>query len=118
MQTCDITESSFENVIKTNEIVLIDFWAQWCAPCRQFGKTYEAVAAQYPGIVFGKINVEEEPVLSETFSIRAIPHIMVFKQGIVIYSDAGSMLESGLKELVQQALDADVSEIKDSLKDE
>ncbi len=113
--TQSISSDVFESVIQDNAIVFIDFWATWCAPCRQFSHVYEQVAAQYPEILFGKINIEEEATLAETFQIRSIPHLMVFKQGIVIYSEAGSMPESTLKELVQQALSVDVSDIRRQL---
>ncbi len=111
--TPSINSEQFESLIKDNDIIFIDFWASWCAPCKQFAHVYEKVAGLYDNIVFAKINIEEEQVLAETFHIRSIPHLMVFKQGIVIYSEAGSMPESTLKELVQQALDADVSEIRE-----
>lgn len=107
-----ITNDEFESLINENELVFIDFWAQWCAPCKQFSKTYELVADQFPAIKFVKINIEEQQELAEFFEIRSIPHLMVFKQGIVIYSDAGSMPESTLKELAQQAIAADVTEIR------
>ena len=110
-----VSGEQFEAVIRDNDIVIIDFWAQWCAPCRQFSHVYEQVAAQYGTIFFAKINIEEEPELSEAFHIRSIPHLMVFKQGIVIYSEAGSMPESTLKELVEQAMNADVTAIKSQL---
>ena len=113
--TQSINSDQFESLIKLNDIVFIDFWASWCAPCKQFAKIYEQVASLYDTIVFAKINIEEETLLADTFQIRSIPHLMVFKQGIVIYSEAGSMPESTLKELVQQALDADVSEIRAQL---
>ena len=107
-----VNSEQFESLIQDNEIVIIDFWALWCAPCKQFAHIYEKVAALYESIVFAKINIEDEQELAETFHIRSIPHLMVFKQGIAIYSEAGSMPESTLKELVQQALDADVSDIR------
>lgn len=110
-----ISNEQFESLIKDNDIVFIDFWASWCAPCKQFAHVYEKVAGLYEPIVFAKINIEEESALAETFQIRSIPHLMVFKQGIVIYSEAGSMPESTLKELAQQAMDADVSEIRAQL---
>ncbi len=114
-----VNGDQFEAIIRDHEIVIIDFWAAWCVPCKQFSHVYERVATQYEGILFAKINIEEEHELAEVFHIRSIPHLMVFKQGIVIYSEAGSMPESTLKELVQQALDADVSGIKAQLdKDE
>lgn len=110
-----IKGSEFETTINENSLVFVDFWAPWCAPCRQFGNVYEQVAVKHPDILFAKINIEEEQELAETFSIRSIPHLMVLKQGIVIYSEAGSMPESALTELVQQALAADVNKIRSEI---
>lgn len=110
-----VTSNDFEALIEDNQLVFVDFWAPWCAPCKQFATVYEQVAAQHADIVFAKINIENEQELAETFQIRSIPHLMVFKQGIVIYSEAGSMPESTLKELVEQAVDADVTAIREQL---
>lgn len=115
MPSQTLTSAAFETLINENELVFIDFWAAWCAPCKQFSKVYEQVSDHFPGIVFAKVNIEEQQDLADFFEIRSIPHLMVFKDGIVIYSDAGSMPESTLKELAQQALDADVSEIRAQL---
>ena len=113
-----LTSAAFEALIGEKGIVFIDFWAEWCAPCKQFSKVYEQVSDQFPGIKFAKVNIEEQQELADFFEIRSIPHLIVFKEGIVIYSDAGSMPESTLKELAQQALDADVSEIRTQLEDD
>ena len=115
----DLSRDEFDTLILKNEVVFIDFWATWCAPCKQFAIVYERVATEHKNIVFAKINIVHEAELAEMFNIRSIPYLMVFKQGIAIYSEAGSMPESTLKELVQQAMDADVSAIREQLdKDE
>lgn len=113
-----IKADTFESLLQENPIVFIDFWAAWCAPCKQFAHIYEHVASKYPNICFASVNIEEETELSDLFQIRSIPHLMVFKQGIAIYSESGSMPESTLLELVEQALIADVSSILDELKNE
>ncbi len=110
-----VSGAEFETLINTNQLVFIDFWASWCAPCKQFAHIYEKVAAKHPEIVFAKVNIEEEQELADTFNIRSIPHLMILKQAIVIYSDAGSMPESTLNELVQQALAADVSKLREQI---
>ncbi|CEK10920.1 thioredoxin family protein [Legionella hackeliae] len=108
----ELKTKEFEEFIEKNELVFVDFWAEWCAPCKEFGRVYQLVAEQYPAIKFAKLDIEKEPELSEIFQIRSIPHLMVFKEGIAIYSEAGSMPESVLKDLVEQAIKVDVSEIR------
>lgn len=117
--TCqNITSNQFEALINENQLVFIDFWAAWCAPCKQFSHVYEKVSDQFPSIVFAKVNIEEQLELAELFEVRSIPHLMIFKEGIVIYSDAGNMSESTLKELAQQTIDIDVSKIKVQLEED
>ena len=116
MSTLNIKSAQFETLIADHEIVFIDFWATWCAPCKQFAKIFAEVADLNKDIIFASVNIETESQLAEAFHIRSIPHLIVFKQGIAIYSEAGSMPASTLKELVQQALVADVTEIKVQLK--
>lgn len=118
MPSQTISSKDFEALINENEIVFIDFWAAWCAPCKQFSKAYEKVSDEFPGITFVKVNIEEQKELADFFEIRSIPHLMVFKESIAIYSDAGSIPESTLRELAQQSLDADVSEIRSQLEAE
>lgn len=107
--------SQFEETIAKEPIVFVDFWAKWCAPCVQFSTVYQRVADAYPNILFTTVDVESAPELAEMFEIRSIPHLMVFKEGIAIYSDSGNLPESVLKELVTQAVSADVSSIKEQL---
>ncbi|MBA2656179.1 MAG: thioredoxin [Tatlockia sp.] len=102
----------FDTMIATHELVFVDFWAEWCAPCKQFARVYEHVAKENPSINFTKVNIEEETELAENLQIRSIPHLMIFKQGILIYSEAGAMPESTLKDLVNQAITVDVTEIR------
>lgn len=112
-----IQSTQFESLLAERDIVFVDFWAPWCVPCKQFKDTYEAVSAQYPDITFCSVNIEQESELAELFELRSIPHLMVFKQGIAIYSESGAMPESTLKELVEQALVVDVDTIKETLED-
>lgn len=106
-----MNQADFEALIGSDAIVFVDFWAPWCAPCVQFSSVYEKVAQQYPSIVFTSVQIEDQPAIAELFEIRSIPHLMVFKQGVAIYSESGSIPESTLKELAEQALSVDMTTI-------
>lgn len=110
-----LNETQLMTLLHQPGILFVDFWASWCAPCVQFAPVYARVAAQHPDMVFASINIEQEHALSETFHIRSIPHLMVFKEGIAIYSESGSVPESILLELIGQARTADVSGIRAQL---
>lgn len=110
-----VTAKQLDELIVENEIVFVDFWAEWCAPCKQFAAVFERVAKENSGIVFAKVNLEHQSDLAEKYQIRSIPHLLIFKQGIIVYSESGSMPESALKELVEQALVVDVSAIRSQI---
>lgn len=113
-----VSAAELESLVNQHNIVFIDFWATWCAPCRQFAAIFERVAEKHQEIIFAKVNIEKESALAETFHIQSIPHLIVFKKGMVIYSAAGSIPESGLNELVSQAVIADVSHILEKINQE
>jgi len=113
-----LSSANFQKTIDSEAIVFVDFWATWCAPCMQFSKVYERVAEQFSSILFTTVDIEHAAELAEMFDIRSIPHLMVFKQGIAIYSDSGGLPESSLKELAEQALTADVRAIRKQLDEE
>ena len=106
----NLTSENFNEKVQSSQIVLLDFWAPWCGPCKSFGPIYEKVAEQYPDILFGKVNTEDEQALGAHFQIRSIPTIMVLKEGIVVFSQAGMLPEEALVDIITQveALDMDM----------
>jgi thioredoxin 1 len=99
-----IQSADFENLIEQHDIVFLDFWAPWCAPCLHFSKVYEQIAQDFKQITFAQLNIEESPELPQSFEIQSIPYLMVIKQGVVIFAESGSMPASRLKELAEQAI--------------
>jgi thioredoxin 1 len=112
MATVALTKDNFDETIKENDTVLIDFWAEWCGPCRMFGPTYEAVSEKHPDIVFGKVDTEDQPELAGSFGIRSIPTLMVFREQIVLYAQPGAIPGSSLEDLIAQVRDVDMDAVR------
>ena len=100
MASIEITEPIFAETIDNNSIVFLDFWAEWCGPCRAYGPVYERVSEDFPDVVFGKIDTEAQPALSQSFGIRSIPTTVVFKDGIGVFMQPGALPEDALRDLV------------------
>lgn len=109
MATVDLNLETLQSTIDENDIVLIDFWAEWCGPCRAFAPTYEKVSEEYPNILFAKVDTEAHQQLAAQFQIRSIPTLVVFRDQIGIFSQPGALPEEGLRDLIGQieALDMD-----------
>ena len=108
MATQDITAEQFNDLINDNEIVLVDFWASWCGPCRQFAPTFEASSEKHPNIVYGKVDTEAEHALAAAAEIRSIPTLMAFKKGKLVFNQAGALPPDALEQLVEQVKAFDI----------
>ena len=111
MATIDITAETFEETIEKNEIVIVDFWAEWCGPCKSFAPVYEEVSNDYEDIVFGKIDTEAQQELAAHFQIRSIPTLMIFREQVVLYSEAGMLNNSQLKEVIGKVQELDMATV-------
>jgi thioredoxin 1 len=111
MATIDLTTENFQTTIMENDMVVIDFWAEWCGPCKMFGPTYEKVSENHEGVVFAKCNTENQQDIAGQFGIQSIPTLAIMRDEILIFSQSGAIPESALEDLVTQAKELDMAEV-------
>jgi thioredoxin len=110
--TVELTDTNFEDVITKNDIVIVDFWAPWCGPCRSFAPTYEQVSEKFPGVVFAKVNTEEQHALAGHFQIRSIPTLMIFREQIILLAQPGALPAAALTQVVEKTQALDMAEVR------
>jgi len=115
MAVTNLKIEDFESTIENNDIVILDFWAEWCGPCKQFSPIFEAVSEKHPDIVFAKVNVEEQQELAGMFQVRSIPTLVFMREKIVVFSNPGMIPESNLEESIQQLCDLDMEKVRQDL---
>lgn len=112
MATVDLTAANFEEKVNNSAITIIDFWAPWCGPCKAFAPTYEEVSENHSDVMFAKVNTEVEQELGAQFNIRSIPTLMVIRENIVVFSQAGALAKNALEDLVKQIKEVDMDEVR------
>ena len=115
MPTLDLTKDNFEGVVTGKDLVIVDFWAPWCGPCKGFAPVFEAASDKHPDIVFAKVNTDEEQELAGHFAIRSIPTLMVFREQVIVFSQAGAMPAAGLESVVDQAQALDMNQVREDI---
>ena len=111
MSIQELTSQNFDQTLEANDLLVVDFWADWCGPCKVFGKIMAQVATDYPDVFFASVNVENEKALSEEFDVRSVPFIMIFRKRVLVYAESGALSASGLRELLDQAKALDPSQL-------
>lgn len=111
MAYVELTRENFQEVITNNDTVVVDYWADWCGPCKTFGPIFEKVSEDFPGAVFAKVDTQSEQEIAAGFQIRSIPTLMIFREKVIVFSQPGALPEGALREVVSKALDLDMAEV-------
>jgi thioredoxin 1 len=112
MATIELTGENFETRVEENDVLFVDFWASWCGPCRQFAPTYEAASEANPDLAFGSVNTEEQHALAAAAQVSSIPTLMVFREGILVFSQAGALPPPALDQLITAVRDLDMDDVR------
>ncbi|MFF8726577.1 thioredoxin family protein [Streptomyces sp. NPDC015171] len=113
--TVELTKENFDQLVDQNEFVLIDFWAEWCPPCRQFAPVYEKAAADNPDLVFGKVDTEAQPELAAAFAIQSIPTLMIIRDKVAVFAQPGALPAQVFADLIDQARNLDMDEVRKNI---
>jgi len=111
MATVELTKDNFEDTVQKNDIVIVDFWAAWCGPCRGFAPVFDAASEKHADIVFGKVDADEQQELAAAFSVRSIPFIVLLREKIVVFAQSGALPAQGLESIIEQARALDMPQI-------
>ncbi|HEX4927826.1 MAG TPA: thioredoxin [Burkholderiales bacterium] len=115
MATVELTQQNFESTVRGNPMVIVDFWAPWCGPCRGFAPVYEQASEAHPDVVFAKVNTDEQQELAGAFGIRSIPTLMVFREQVILFQQAGALPGNALEQVITQAKALDMQKVHDEL---
>tara|TARA_R110002049_G_scaffold124479_1_gene279948 strand:- start:32120 stop:32494 length:375 start_codon:yes stop_codon:yes gene_type:complete len=118
MATLELTTDNFNNTIQENNIVIIDFWAEWCGPCKSFAPTFEMASENHADVVFGKVNTEEQTDLGQACQIRSIPTLMVFREQILLFNQAGALAPAQLEDVIEKVKELDMDQVRASIESE